>query len=558
MPIKTPWASSMGQVPMQITAFDGSMYEAVRAAAQKTPHHTALCYMGKTISYKKLIQNIDHCAAALLALGIKQGQRLTIALPNCPQAVYMLYGANKIGAVANMVHPLSAPKELSFYLAESESVLVITLDIFYDKMQAAVKEAGNVRLLITGAADCLGLPARIGMKLKQKTCLPKHILRWRTFLKCGSPTNEMPVKNREAVILYSGGTTGTTKGILLSNENLNSLAAQIIAANPMFVPGDRMLAAMPLFHGFGLGVCIHSILFNSGVCVLVPRFTPKSYIRDLLKYRCNFMAGVPTLFEALLRLKSPQNMDFSFLKGVFSGGDSLSPELKKRLDAFLTAHHCPVQVREGYGTTETVTACCLTPPHKAKESSIGIPLPGNFIKIVRPDTQEELPYGEEGEILLSGPTVMLGYMHHPEETAKTLQTHRDGRTWVYTGDLGIMDSEGFLYFKGRAKRLIVSSGYNIYPGQIENILDAHEYVHRSCVIGVSDSYKMQKVKAYVELMPHIPATEETRASILDHCRKHIAKYAMPCEIEFREVLPKTPVGKVNYRALEEQEKEKEQ
>ena len=514
--------------------------------------------MGKTISYKKLIQKIDQCASALRALGVERGQRLTIALPNCPQAVYMLYGANKIGAVANMVHPLSAPKELSFYLAESESVLVITLDIFYDKMQAAVKEAGNVRLLITGAADCLGLPARIGMKLKQKTCLPKHILRWHTFLKCGSPTNEMPVKNREAVILYSGGTTGTTKGILLSNENLNSLAAQIIAANPMFVPGDRMLAAMPLFHGFGLGVCIHSILFNSGVCVLVPRFTPKSYIRDLLKYRCNFMAGVPTLFEALLRLKSPQNMDFSFLKGVFSGGDSLSPELKKRLDAFLTAHHCPVQVREGYGTTETVTACCLTPPHKAKESSIGIPLPGNFIKIVRPDTQEELPYGEEGEILLSGPTVMLGYMKHPEETAKTLQTHRDGRTWVYTGDLGIMDSEGFLYFKGRAKRLIVSSGYNIYPGQIENILDAHKYVHRSCVIGVSDSYKMQKVKAYVELMPHIPATEETRASILDHCSKHIAKYAMPCEIEFREALPKTPVGKVNYRALEEQEKEKEQ
>lgn len=557
MPIQTPWASSMGEVPMQITPFDGTMYEAVRTAAQKTPHHTALCYMGRKITYKKLMRSIDQCADALRALGVGQGQRLTIALPNCPQAVYMLYGANKIGAVANMVHPLSAPKELSFYLKESASVLAITLDSFYDKMRDAIKETGDIKLLITGGADCLSLHLRVGMKLTQKSKLPKGILRWYDFLKMGSAQNDKPQKNREAVILYSGGTTGTTKGILLSNENLNSLAAQVIAANPMFVPGDRMLAAMPLFHGFGLGVCIHSILASSGVCVLVPRFTPKSYIRDLLRYRCNFVAGVPTLFGALLRLKNPENADFSFLKGVFSGGDSLSPELKKRLDAFLTAHHCPVQVREGYGTTETVTACCLTPPHKAKEASIGIPLPGNYIKIVRPGTQEELPYGEEGEILLSGPTVMLGYMHHPEETAKTLQTHDDGRTWVYTGDLGVMDSEGFLYFKGRAKRMIVSSGYNIYPGQIENILDAHAYVHRSCVIAVADDYKMQKVKAFVELMPNVPATEQTKASILDHCREHIAKYAMPCEIELRAELPKTLVGKVNYRALEEQEKEKE-
>ena len=189
----------------------------------------------------------------------------------------------------------------------------------------------------------------------------------------------------------------------------------------------------------------------------------------------------------------------------------------------------------------------------SKEGSIGLPFPDTYIKIVKPGTDEELPYGEEGEILLAGPTVMKEYMNHPEETAQTLRTHADGLTWVYTGDLGTMDKEGFIYFRGRAKRMIISSGYNVYPSQLENILDAHEFVQMSCVIGVPDPYKMQKVKAFVKLTPDIPANEETRKELMDYCRKHIAKYAMPYDIEFREDMPKTLVGKVAYRVLEEEE-----
>ena len=213
-------------------------------------------------------------------------------------------------------------------------------------------------------------------------------------------------------------------------------------------------------------------------------------------------------------------------------------------------------MREGYGTTETVTACCLTPSHMHKTGSIGLPFPDTYIKIVEPGTENELPYGEEGEILLAGPTVMKEYMHHPEETARTLVNHADGLTWVCTGDLGTMDSEGFVYFKGRAKRMIVSSGYNIYPAQLENILDAHEAVQMSCVIGVPDPYKMQKVKAFVKLAAGVEPTEETRQLLLEHCRKHIARYAIPYDIEFREELPKTLVGKVAYRLLEEEERNK--
>ena len=340
---------------------------------------------------------------------------------------------------------------------------------------------------------------------------------------------------------------------MLTNLNFNALAAQIVATNPMFRPGDRMLSAMPLFHGFGLGVCIHSMLANGGRCILIPRFTAKSYAKQIVKYKCNFIAGVPTLYEALLRLPSMDGANLSSLKGVFSGGDSLSIELKKKFDKFLYDHNATVQVREGYGTTETVTACCLTPTHMFKEGSIGLPFPDTYIKIVEPGTDREVPYGTEGEILLAGPTVMKEYMKHPEETAQTLRTHADGLTWVYTGDLGVMDEQGFIYFRGRAKRMIISSGYNVYPGQIENILDAHDAVQMSCVIGVPDAYKMQKVKAFVKLKDDAAATEETKQDILDYCARHVAKYAMPYDIEFRDDMPKTLVGKVAYRVLEEEE-----
>ena len=394
----------------------------------------------------------------------------------------------------------------------------------------------------------------------QKIPADAPVIRWKEFLRLGKHCfynyKAESTADETAVILYSGGTTGTTKGIMLSNLNFNALGQQVVATNPMFRPGDKMLAAMPLFHGFGLGVCIHTMLSQGGRCILVPRFTAKSYAKLITKYRCNFIAGVPTLYEALLRLPSMKDADLNCLKGVFSGGDSLSIELKKKFDKFLMDHNSMVQVREGYGTTETVTACCLTPRDRYKEGSIGLPFPDTFIKIVKPNTEEEVPYGTEGEILLAGPTVMKGYLDNPEETAQTLRRHADGLTWVYTGDLGTMDTEGFIYFRGRAKRMIISSGYNIYPGQLENILDAHEKVQMSCIIGVPDPYRMQAVKAFVMLKPGVGANDETKEELLAYCRKHIAKYAIPKDIEFRDELPKTLVGKVAYRVLEEEEEEK--
>ena len=559
---KTPWAEHLGSVPLHLDYFEGSMFNMVASVAERYPNYVAFDFMGRPTTYRQMVHEIERCAKALKTIGVRENDKVTIAMPNCPQAIYMFYAVNLVGAIANMIHPLSAEKEIEFYLNESESVTAITLDQFYGKFEAIRENTKVVNIIIASVKDALSRPVRAGYMLTEGRKIKKipkdaPVIRWREFMRlsehCFFNYKVERKSDDPAVILYSGGTTGTTKGIVLTNRNFNALGQQVVAANPMFRPGDKMLAAMPLFHGFGLGVCIHTMLSQGGRCILVPRFTAKSYAKDIVKYRCNFIAGVPTLYEALLRIKSMDGADLSCLKGVFSGGDSLSIELKKKFDTFLYDHKAVIQVREGYGTTETVTACCLTPPHMFKEGSIGLPFPDTYIKIVEPGTDRELPYGEEGEILLTGPTVMKEYMKHPAETAETLRTHADGLTWVYTGDLGTMDDEGFVYFRGRAKRMIISSGYNVYPGQIENILDANEKVQMSCVIGVPDPYKMQKVKAFVKLAAGVPATEETKAELMNYCRRNIAKYAMPYDIEFKDDMPKTLVGKVAYRALEEEE-----
>ena len=559
---KTPWADHMGGVPLHLEYFKGTMFEAVKKIADEYPNNVALDFMGRSTTYRQLINEIEKCAKALKTIGVRENDKVTIALPNCPQAIYMFYAVNLIGGIANMIHPLSAEKEIEFYLNESESVTAITLDQFYHKFESIRSNTKVVNIIIASIKDALSQPIRAGYMLtegRKNKKIPKDapVIRWEEFMRlsrvCFYDYKVERKAEDPAVILYSGGTTGTTKGIVLSNFNFNAAGQQVIAANPMFRIGDKMLAAMPIFHGFGLGVCIHTMLSQGGRCLLVPRFNAKTYAKDMVKHKCNFIAGVPTLYEALLRLPSMEGADLSRLKGVFSGGDSLSVELKKKFDKFLYDHKAVVQVREGYGSTETVTACLLTPPHMSKEGSIGVPFPDTYVKIVEPGTDRELPYGEEGEILIAGPSTMMGYMNHPEETAQTLRTHSDGLTWVCTGDLGKMDSEGFVYFSGRAKRMIISSGYNVYPGQIENILDASELVQMSCVIGVPDPYKMQKVKAFVKPAFGVEPNDETKQALMSYCRRNIAKYAMPYDIEFRDELPKTPIGKVAYRVLEQEE-----
>jgi len=559
-----PWLKHYGEVPETIDYPDCTMAEAVLKTAEIHPDLTAYSFMGKKTIYSVFASDIKRTARAFRALGIAPDDRVMLYLPNVPQALECLYAVNLIGAVAVMVHPLSSEGETAFFIKNSKCRAVVTLDQFFGKFAAVSGEASPEHLIVTSVKDALSPVKRLGFALtegKKVEKIPRRapVLHWQTFLRGGNSPEE-PVQKRNsrdcAVILYSGGTTGTTKGILLSNLNFNALALQTLAMGNCVEAGDKMLAVMPVFHGFGLGVCVHTALVAGCNCILVPRFNVKSYAGLIKKQRPNCIAGVPTLFEALLKGEDLKGTDLSCLRGVFSGGDSLSVELKKKFDTFLKENGAPVGVREGYGLTECVTASCLTPYNLEREGSIGLPFPDTLYKIVAVDGTDELPPGEVGEICISGPTVMLGYEGRPEETSNTLKTHSDGRIWLHTGDLGMMDEDGFVYFRQRIKRMIVSSGYSIYPSQLENIIDSFKGVKMSCVIGVPDPYRIQRPKAFVVLEDGVPPTEEYKNALIGYCRRNIAKYAMPKEFEFRDSLPKTGVGKIAYTQLEAEEASK--
>ena len=563
-----PWLGSYGDVPFHLEYPDYSMYQALIESSKKAPNFPAICFQNKDTSYTDLVAQIERTARALSAMGIREGDVVTVCLPNVPQAIMLLYAINAIGAIASMIHPLSAVGEIQFYLKEANSKTIITLDQFYGKICEVREGADLEHIIIARVSDALSAVKAFAYRLIKERKFPKvvedgTVIKWNNFMSKADSCKKDPKVEKHgrdiAVILFSGGTTGTSKGIQLTNLNFNALAKQTgtMGVKPgTSLTGSTMLAAMPVFHGFGLGVCIHTMMFWGGRSYLVPQVSVKGYSNLLKTAKPNFIAGVPTLYEGITRNQEMDGVDLSCLMGVYSGGDSLSIELKKKIDTFLKDHNADVRVREGYGTTECVTASCLTPYHKEKEGSIGLPFPDTYYKIFKPGTTEECPYGEEGEICLRGPSVMFGYIGHEDENAQTLQKHEDGYIWLHTGDVGAMDEEGFIFFRQRIKRMIIVSGYNVYPSQIENIIDSLDEVHMSCCIGVPDSYKMHKVKAFVTLTPGIEPSDKIKEKILETCRKKIAKWAVPYDVEFRDELPKTLVGKVAYRVLEEEEEAK--
>ena len=555
-----PWTDFYGNTPVSLEYPEKTMYQMLRETALKYPRNTAYAFMGEKTSYEVFLKRIDAAARGLVAMGIGRGDRVTICMPNTPQALDCFYALNRIGAIPNMIHPLSAAKEITFYLNFSRSKAILTLDQFYAKVASVAAELENpTTILIAKIGDELPFPLNLVYPHTKggKHPLPQEgYTLWYDMIAAGKGA-ALPEDTGNAddcaAVLYSGGTTGTAKGIQLSSRNFNALGLQTIAASGyQSINGMKMLSIMPVFHGFGLGIGIHTALIGGATCILVPQFNIKTYADILVKQKPNLIPGVPTLFEALLRAEGLEKADLSFLRGIFSGGDSLSPELKKKVDAFLKDHGCTEQIREGYGTTECVTASCLTPKDYARAGSIGVPFPDTFYKIVAVGTTQEVDAHTEGEICISGPTVMLGYMDNPEETAQTLRRHSDCRIWLHTGDLGYMDEDGFVYFRQRIKRMLITNGYNVYPSQLENIIDGHEKVLLSCVIGIKDAQRGQRIKAYIVPMPGIEPNDALKTEILDYCKEHIAKYALPRDVEFRTELPKTLVGKVAYRVLEEE------
>ena len=563
-----PWLAHYGDIPADIVVPDATMYDLVARAARRFPGNTALVYVGRRITYRSLLADIDRCAAALTTHGIRAGDSVTLSMPNVPNAIVLFYALSRIGARAVMTHPLSSPTELQHYLTESGSRWAVTMDMFYGRFRDILSETPVEKLLICHFSDYLTSAKKLGFKATKGRRIDPvgksdpRIITWRRFLASATPaepagTTPAPTPDAQRpdvggdVILFSGGTSALPKGIKLSSANFNALAVSMEAITGI-EPGDSVLAILPVFHGFGLGLCIHTPLTVGAFAILVPEFSARIYIDNLIKYHPSFIAGVPTLFQALLGHPKFARVDFAKLRGAYSGGDSLTPALKARFDEVIAAQGSRVELMEGYGLTECVTACTVSPSRRYRENSIGIPIPGIDVMIADADGTE-VPFGTEGEICVTGPTLMQGYLNDAEATASTLRRHDDGRVWLHTADVGVMDADGYLYFKGRKKRIIKVSGVSVYPAQVEQVLEAHPGVRRACVIGTADDYQMSAVKAFVVPADSAVGDDRLRSELLAHCRKHLLRWAVPRSIEFRDELPTTLVGKIAYTQLEQEE-----
>lgn len=528
-------------------------------AVARYPEYIAYEYYGTTVTYRAFYEKIRDTAKSLRAQGVCENDTVSICMPNTPEALMMFYAVNMIGAVSSMIHPLSGEKEIEKYINDCSSKFLLVIDLAYEKIHNIVDNTTINKIVVASASNNLKPIKKFLYKFKNRGVIPKieltdNIMTWNEFMNYGfdykGEIATLKGANDLAVILYSGGTSGEPKGIMLSNNNFNALALGCHMMVETSLPGESILAILPIFHGFGLGVCIHTTLCCGMKAILIPSFKPKEFVSIIKKHKPSIVCAVPSLYETLVN-SSIGKKDLSSLKTCISGGDFMSFELKKKVDECLKEHGSSAEVRIGYGLTESSAATCLTPTGKYREGSIGVPFPDTDYKIVYGGTHEEVPLMENGEICISSPTVMMGYLNNIEETMLALQEHDDKKIWLHTGDIGYMDKDGYVYFRQRLKRMIVSNGYNIYPSYVEGILNEHPYVLTSTVIGIPHPKKVQVAKAFIVLNDGVKASKDTEKEIRKYMEKKLARYSLPYVYEFRDSLPKTLVGKIAYRKLEE-------
>lgn len=555
-----PWLDFYGDVPATLEYPRITLYEAISRSAAARPDATAVDFLGSTLTYRELMTAIDRCAAALAAVGLGAGDRITISMPTCPQGVIAFYAAAKLGAVSSLIHPLSAPSEIEGYLNMSGSRVALTLDVFYGSFAEVRARTPLETLILARIPDYLPALKRLGFWLTRGRKIPRvpgnAQVSWWSRLMAEDRRAETAAVDTDALtaILYSGGTTGSPKGIMLSHRNFVSEATQL-AAWVGLSSSDTVLAALPIFHGFGLAALVNAPLLNGARVVMVPQFSPEIVAELLRTKRPTLTAGPPTLFEALARDPSLRNADLSSLRAAFSGADTLQEPVRERFERLVAERGGTVRLLEGYGLTEAVTAIMGMPLHERRPQSIGLPFPDMLAKICEPGTTAERRPNEEGEICVSGPAVMLGYLDNPEATAEVLKEHEDGRIWLHTGDIGRMDEDGFFYFVSRLKRMIKSSGFNVFPAQVEAVLYEHPAVAEACVIGIPDEAQGERVKAFVVASETAAPGPELAAELIEYCRERLIKWSCPREVEFREELPKTRVGKIDFTTLMRDERE---
>lgn len=540
---------------------DVSMFGMLEITAKNQPDSLAYEYFGTKCTYKNLVEEIENISGAYYSLGVRRGDIVTVIMPNTPEAVISIYALNRIGAVANILHPLSAQEEIMNHINRVGSKVVLCVNICTEKLSNVIDKTRVEKVIVASPGESMPSVMKVLYSLKSMKNFKydksdDRYMSWNEFSgksrKIAEYRPEGENNKKVAIILHSGGTTGTPKDIMISNYNFNAFGIQAVLTLRDVKSGDKILAILPIFHGFGLGVCVH-VSFCFGACsVLIPQFNAKQFASILKKHKPTMIFGVPTLYDALLKAKGTDKIDYSFLKYAVSGGDTLPEKLEKSVNDFLASHNSSIKICEGYGMTEGLAALCLSVGDNYKSRTIGKPLIGTEMCIVEPGTTNVLPAGEDGELCVSGPTVMIGYRNNPEETENALRIHADGKTWLHTGDMAMIDEDGFVHYKLRLKRMMITSGFNVYPTQIEGVIEELDYVDKCVVVSVPHQYKKEVAKAYIVLKNGKEKSDATKEEIRAHCKKKLMHYSVPYKYEFVDLLPKTAYNKIDFMKLQKE------
>lgn len=553
-----PWRKYYSRESLSAEVPECTAYQYLKKMNKLYTEQTALCYYGRNISFKELFKRIDECADAFLGLGVKNGDIVSLLTVSVPETVVAIYALNKLGATANTIDPRMDIDSIKRMILESKSKILITLDLAFSKVRRIKQEIGQEYIIVQSAFTSLPLLARVYKTLTERipVSYDEMVIKWEDFLKkgLGFSACEVPYKGDTTVaITYTGGTTGFPKGVMLTNDSLNAVAFNFMHSSIDVKRKDKFLGIIPVFSSYGLVCGMHMPLCLGMTLILVPNFQPIKIGKLIRKFKPQHMVSVPAFYEIMMESREMRNLDLSFLVTLGSGGDTMNEGLESKLSDFMKAHNMHRPLAQGYGMSELSAAVSFCAEDIYKKGSVGIPSVTNTVGIFAPDTFDELDIGEEGEICITGPSMMKGYFRNIKETEYVMRKHPDGKYWIHSGDIGYLDEDGFLFVNGRIKRMITRfDGHKIFPVNIESLVSEHPKVRNCCAIGITDMTHGQGKVPLVLLALADCDKEATCREIFNICDTQLEERGKPVGIVSVDNIPLTGMGKNDYRALEKE------
>lgn len=555
--IDKPWLKYYSEEAINAKLPECTIYEYLWENNKKHLDDVALEYFGRKITYQEIFSNIELAAKAFTNIGVCAGDIVPIMAVNMPEVVYSIYGLNRIGAIPNMIDPRTGSTGLKAYISETKSKVLLALDICHESVKGVLDEANLEHVIFLSVADSLPFPLKQLMQFKNRNIGLREnslVYAWSKFINdgiCENPRYSLYKHNQPAIIVHTGGTTGTPKGVVLSNDNLNAVAHQVKYTRYELVRNDRFLNILVPFVAYGIALGMHAPLSLGWQSILIPKFEPQKIATLMKKHTPAAVMGIATYFEPLLKEKK---FDFSRCKAILMGGMPTKETFEKEMNKHITAGNGQFMISKGYSMTEASSTATSSQNGANEIGSNGIPLVCTVVSAFDPTTGNEMTYGKLGELCIHSPTQMLEYYDNPEETDNVLRKHSDGSVWIHSGDIGYVTKDGFVYVVDRIKRMIIRSGFKVFPSEIENVFLKHPAVKTCAVISVADDIDDTAPFAYVVLKDDVQISndiviEELTASIISN---GLPTYFTPVGFVFRDGLPLTPVGKVDYRALEKE------